>query len=226
MKILIIEDNSELRENMNSYLTQEGLLCELAESKSMAMDKLSSFAYDIILLDIMLPDGSGMDILSHIKSRGIKSGVLIISGKDSMDDKIQGLDFGADDYITKPFFLPELNARIKSIYRRKKFDGDNLIRFEEIIINPETREVKVNTNLIEFTRKEYELLVYFIANKNRVLTKQAIAEHLWGDFADSMDSHDFVYQHIKNLRKKITIAGGADYLSTIYGMGYKFSIEQ
>jgi len=226
MKILIIEDNSELRKNMESYLTQEGFLCELAESKSVAMDKLSSFDYDIILLDIMLPDGSGMDILSQIKARSIKSGVLIISGKDSMDDKIQGLDYGADDYITKPFFLPELNARIKSIYRRKKFDGDNLIRFEEISINPETREVKVKTNLLEFTRKEYELLVYFIANKNRVLTKQAIAEHLWGDFADSLDSHDFVYQHIKNLRKKITIAGGADYLSTIYGMGYKFSIEQ
>ncbi|MEQ6121967.1 response regulator transcription factor [Reichenbachiella sp. MALMAid0571] len=226
MKILIIEDNNELRENMESYLTQEGFLCELAESKSAAMDKLTSFLYDIILLDIMLPDGSGMDILSHIKSRGIKSGVLIISGKDSMDDKIQGLDYGADDYITKPFFLPELNARIKSIYRRKKFDGDNLIRFEEITINPETREAKVNMHLLEFTRKEYELLVYFIANKNRILTKQAIAEHLWGDFADSLDSHDFVYQHIKNLRKKITNAGGADYLSTIYGMGYKFSTEQ
>jgi DNA-binding response OmpR family regulator len=225
MKILIIEDNEDLGTNMQTYLVQGGFVCELAKNKFVALGKLSAFSYDIILLDIMLPDGSGLDILNHIKTNNIKSGVLIISAKDSMEDKIQGLDYGADDYITKPFFLPELNARIKSIYRRKKFDGENLIKFEEIEINPDTLRTKIGQKAIDLTRKEYELLVYFIANKNRVLTKQAIAEHLWGDFADSMDSHDFVYQHIKNLRKKITNSGGSDYLSTIYGMGYKFTSE-
>lgn len=225
MKILIIEDNEELGANMLTFLIEGGFICEIAKTKIEALEKLVSFKYDIILLDIMLPDGSGLDILERIKSKNIDSGVLIISAKDSMEDKIQGLDYGADDYITKPFFLPELNARIKSIYRRKKFDGDNLIKFEEIEINPDTLETKINKKSIDLTRKEYELLVYFIANKNRVLTKQAIAEHLWGDFADSMDSHDFVYQHIKNLRKKITNGGGSDYLSTIYGMGYKFKVE-
>ncbi|MEQ9287305.1 MAG: response regulator transcription factor [Cyclobacteriaceae bacterium] len=225
MKILIIEDNIELGKDMQAYLGKEGFVCESATSKMESIDKLAAFSYDIILLDIMLPDGSGMDILNHIKTRGIKSGVLIISAKNSLEDKIQGLDYGADDYITKPFFLPELNARIKSIYRRKNFDGDNYIGFEEIRINPETLETKVHDKPLELTRKEYELLVYFIANKNRILTKQAIAEHLWGDFADSLDSHDFVYQHIKNLRKKITNIGGSDYLSTVYGMGYKFSTK-
>lgn len=225
MKILIIEDNIELSNDMQAYLGKEGFVCESAVSKMEAIDKLAAFSYDIILLDIMLPDGSGMDILNHIKTRGIKSGVLIISAKNSLEDKIQGLDYGADDYITKPFFLPELNARIKSIYRRKNFDGDNYIGFEEIRINPETLETKIHDKHLELTRKEYELLVYFIANKNRILTKQAIAEHLWGDFADSLDSHDFVYQHIKNLRKKITNIGGSDYLSTVYGMGYKFSTK-
>ncbi|MFY0653659.1 MAG: response regulator transcription factor [Cyclobacteriaceae bacterium] len=223
MKILIIEDNNELRSNMMTYLTQEGVLCESAENKYKALEKLSAFEYDVILLDIMLPDGSGIDILSNIKSRNIKSGILIISAKNSMEDKIEGLDLGADDYITKPFFLPELNARIKSVFRRKNFDGDNLIRFEDIEINPDTFETKVNNQSLDLTRKEYELLVYFIANKNRILTKQSIAEHLWGDFVDSLDSHDFVYQHIKNLRRKITNSGGQDYLNTIYGMGYKFS---
>ncbi len=225
MKILIIEDNEELGANMLSFLIEGGFICEIAKTKTEALEKLVSFKYDIILLDIMLPDGSGLDILNRIKSKNIDSGVLIISAKDSMEDKILGLDYGADDYITKPFFLPELNARIKSVYRRKKFDGENLIKFEEIEINPDTFETKINKKSIDLTRKEYELLVYFIANKNRVLTKQAIAEHLWGDFADSLDSHDFVYQHIKNLRKKITNSGGSDYLSTIYGMGYKFKTE-
>lgn len=225
MKILIVEDNIELSNDMQAYLGKEGFVCESAASKLEAIDKLAAFSYDIILLDIMLPDGSGMDVLNHIKTRGIKSGILIISAKNSLEDKIQGLDYGADDYITKPFFLPELNARVKSIYRRKNFDGDNYIGFEEIRINPETLETKVHDKPLELTRKEYELLVYFIANKNRILTKQAIAEHLWGDFADSLDSHDFVYQHIKNLRKKITNIGGSDYLSTVYGMGYKFSTK-
>ncbi|WP_020526681.1 response regulator transcription factor [Flexithrix dorotheae] len=223
MKILIVEDNKDLSENIFNYLSKEGNSCTQVFSQSEAIDAIVSFPYEIVILDIMLPDGNGLDVLQSLKAEQKDSGVLIISAKNSLDDKLKGLDYGADDYITKPFHLPELNARLKAIYRRRHFDGSNEIIFNEIKINTDTFEVFVNdTNLI-LTRKEYELLIYFLANKNRVLTKQSIAEHLWGDHVDLYDSFDFVYQHIKNLRKKITQLDGRDYINTIYGMGYKFN---
>lgn len=223
MKILIVEDNKDLSENIFNYLSKEGNSCTQVFSQSEAIDAIVSFPYEIVILDIMLPDGNGLDVLQSLKAEQKDSGVLIISAKNSLDDKLKGLDYGADDYITKPFHLPELNARLKAIYRRRHFDGSNEIIFNEIKINTDTFEVSVNdTNLI-LTRKEYELLIYFLANKNRVLTKQSIAEHLWGDHVDLYDSFDFVYQHIKNLRKKITQLDGRDYINTIYGMGYKFN---
>jgi DNA-binding response OmpR family regulator len=190
-----------------------------------ALDKLSNFKYDIVLLDIMLPDGNGLDILDFIKQKEPETGVLIISAKNALDDKISGLELGADDYLTKPFHLSELNARLKAIYRRRKFSGQKEIEFEKIRINTETMETRVEEELVVLTLKEYELLLFFIANKKRVLTKQSIAEHLWGDNVDFLDSFDFVYQHIKNLRKKLTAAGTPDYIKTIYGMGYKFTSD-
>lgn len=223
MKVLVIEDNHELASNIMFYLTREGYVCELAENQYSAIDKLSSFQYDCIVLDIMLPDGNGLDILQHIKINRIKSGVLIISAKNSLDDKVHGLELGADDYLTKPFHLPELNARLKAIYRRKYLEGDHLVSFNEISINIDTMEASVNKTLLDLTRKEYSLLVYFITNQSRVLTRQTIAEHLWGDYADNLLNFDFVYQHVKNLRKKIIQAGGHDYIETVYGLGYKFN---
>ncbi|MCB0844387.1 MAG: response regulator transcription factor, partial [Bacteroidetes bacterium] len=178
---------------------------------------------EIMVLDIMLPDGNGLDLLKKWKEEKPETGVLIISAKNSLDDKLTGLDWGADDYLTKPFHLPELNARVKAIYRRRNFNGNNMVEFNEITINPDNVEVFVNDNLLSLTRKEYELLLYFLVNKNRVLTKQSIAEHLWGEQIDLYDSFDFVYQHIKNLRKKLTQAGGKDYITTVYGIGYKFN---
>ena len=225
MKLLIVEDSRELSESISAYLTKEGYVCEQAYTYFEAIDKLAAFRYDIVLLDIMLPDGNGMDVLLAVRDLPVRPGVLIISAKNALDDKVRGLDLGADDYLTKPFHMPELNARLKAIYRRRHFEGRNELVFNEIRINTDTLEVTVCGERLNLTRKEYELLLFFLANKNRVLTKQTIAEHLWGDHMDFSDNFDFVYQHIKNLRKKLTAAGGNDYLTNIYGVGYRFNTQ-
>lgn len=223
MKILIIEDNKELAQSMICYLEEEHYICECAHNYAEALDRLSFNTYDCMLLDIMLPDGNGLSLLNHIKTEKINSGVLIISAKDALDDKIRGLEKGADDYITKPFHLPELHARLRAVYRRKKMDGYNDVKFNEILLNTDTYEVFVHHKRLEVTQKEFELLLYFLVNKNRVLSKQSIANHLWGDYTDNLANFDFVYQHVKNLRKKIGAAKGNDYIETIYGLGYKFN---
>ncbi|MDC8106183.1 MULTISPECIES: response regulator transcription factor [Chryseobacterium] len=226
MKILIIEDNKELAHSMTYYLEEEHYICECAYNYNEALERLSFNTYDCLLLDIMLPDGNGLNLLNHIKSEKINSGILIISAKDALDDKIKGLEKGADDYITKPFHLPELHARLRAVYRRKKMDGYNDVRFNEILLNTDTFEVFIHENRLDVTQKEFELLLYFLVNKNRVLSKQSIANHLWGDHTDNLANFDFVYQHVKNLRKKIAIAQGNDYVETIYGLGYKFNASK
>lgn len=222
MKLLVVEDHEQLSENIRSYLTKEGYVCEVADTYRKATEKLYAYEYDIVALDLMLPDGHGLDLLRAIKENWPDICVLIISAKNALDDKIQGLNLGADDYLAKPFHLAELNARLKAIYRRKNQSGEDKIRFEEIELNTDTFEVTVADKLLDLTRKEFELIQYLVINQNRVLTKQSIAEHLWGDYMDTADSFDFVYQHIKNLRKKIAEAGGEDYIQTVYGVGYKF----
>ncbi len=223
MKILIVEDEIELLIAMSNFLIRENYICELAENFLKADEKLSIYEYDIILLDISLPDGNGLELLKIIKRYQVKAGVIIISAKDSLDDKISGLDKGADDYMTKPFQLSELNSRIKAVIRRRQFDGNNILKFNEISINTDSKEVSVNEQEINLTKKEYDLLLYFIINKNRVLTKEALAEHLWNDNIDLADNFDFIYTHLNNIRKKIKRTGGNDYIRTIYGMGYKFT---
>ena len=223
MKLLLIEDNRELANNIITYLKTEGNICEQALTYFEAVDKILIYEYDLIILDIMLPDGNGLDVLRELRDHHSNSGVLIISARNALEDKIDGLDLGADDYLTKPFDLSELNARIKAIYRRKNFNSNREITFNEIKVNIDSTDVYINDKPISLTQKEYELLIYFLSNKNRVITKQSIAEHLWGDQADMFDSFDFVYQHIKNLRKKIMEAGAVDYLDTVYGLGYKFN---
>ncbi len=223
MKILIIEDEIELLIGVSNYLTKENYICELADNFKNADTKLSVNEYDIILLDITLPDGNGLELLKTIKSHNLKAGVIIISAKNSTDDKIKGLDLGADDYMTKPFQLSELNSRIKAVIRRRHFDGNNTLIFNEIIINTDSKSITVNGIEVIFTKKEYDLLLYFFINRNRVLTKEALAEHLWDDNIDFADNFDFIYTHLNNIRKKIKLAGGTDYIKTIYGMGYKFT---
>ena len=222
MKILIVEDETELSESILSYLKSEGYLCEYALTYDSATDKISLYEYDIILVDLNLPDGNGIQIIKKLKESDFKGGIIITSARDTLDDRISGLHTGADDYLIKPFHLAELNARIKSLTRRVLFKGSNTISINEIEISPDAHEVYINGKLMELTRKEFDLLLFLVTNKEKVLSKESIAEHLWGDYMDSADSFDFVYAHIKNLRRKLSNEGVGKYLQTVYGVGYKF----
>lgn len=225
MKLLIIEDEISLLESMTEYLSNESFVCEQAADFFAANEKINIYNYDCIIADITLPGGSGLDLIKGFRKQNAQTGIIIISAKNSLDDKIIGLDLGADDYLTKPFHLSELNARIKSVIRRRNFKGEKEITAGCIKIIPGKFLVYINDELISLTKKEYDLLLYFISNQNWVLTKEVIAEHLCGDNADASDSLDFVYTHLKNLRKKILEKGGEDYIHTIYGIGYKFKIK-
>ena len=223
MKLLIIEDEIPLRDSMKQYLQAQGYLCETAADFKEALDKIDFYEYDCILVDIGLPYGNGLDIIKELKTIKSKAGIIIISARDSIHEKITGLQLGSDDYLTKPFHLSELNARIASIIRRRKFDGEEKVFFNEIEIDISAKAISVNKKNIELTQKEFELLIYFISNKGRVITKPALAQHIWGDHYDQASSYDFIYTHIKNLRKKLIEAGGGDYIKTMYGSGYKFT---
>ncbi len=224
MKILIIEDETELAKDISNYLSEENYLCEFATTFKQAISKIESYQYDCILLDIMLPDGNGMKILEELNKQNKQDGVIIISAKNALDDKIEGLKLGADDYITKPFHFSELAARIYSIIRRKQFTNSNTIQQNELEIDLLSKTVLVKNKIVILTKKEFDLLLYFIGNKNRVISKSTLAEHLSGDFADMLDNHDFVYAHIKNLKKKLNDAGCQSYLKTVYGTGYKWEM--
>ncbi len=221
MKILIIEDEKALSESIATYLKGEEYICEVAPDYKTALHKTELYEYDCILLDIGLPGGNGLEILKELRLNNKVDGVLVISAKNSIEDKVKGLTLGADDYLPKPFHLSELSARIAAIIRRRNFGGNNIIRFNEISIDTLAKNVTVNDQPLDLTRKEYALLLYFISNKKRVISKNAIAEHLWGD--ETEGNIDFIYTHIKNLRKKIQEAGCPDYIMSVYGMGYKFS---
>ncbi|WP_091153681.1 response regulator transcription factor [Mucilaginibacter pineti] len=223
MKLLIIEDEEGLRESIEEYFTEAGNICETAATYSAAVTKIELYRYDCILLDITLPGGNGISILKKLKASNYTDGVLIISAKNSLDDRLEGLDLGADDYLVKPFHLSELKARVSAIIRRKMYNGSNLLVFKEISIDLQARTLKVHDKPVKFTRKEFDLLIYFIANKGKVISKNAIAEHLWGDGIDIADNFDFIYSHIKNVRKKLMEAGANDYIQAAYGMGYKFT---
>lgn len=222
MKVLIIEDEKELSRSIVDYLSRENFLCEAVYTYGDAVEKINLYRYDCIIVDLTLPDGNGFLVIEELKRNGSETGIIIISARNSTDDKVTGLDIGADDYLTKPFHLPELNARIKSVIRRRSFGGAREIVFREIRVLPDNMEVFVNNLPVFLTRKEFDLLVFFLSNKDRVLTKETIAEHLWGDEMDLADSFDFIYTHIKNLRRKIVEQGGTDAIRTVYGAGYKY----
>ncbi|NOZ46707.1 MAG: response regulator transcription factor [Chlorobi bacterium] len=222
MKILIIEDEKPLSDSIKEYLEEEGHRCEAVYRHEQAVEKIELYEYDCIVVDINLPDGNGLDLIRLIKKRSIISGIIIISALNSLDNRIEGIEIGADHYLTKPFHLAELNVHLKSINRRIHFKGENQIILNEIKILPDEHKTFVNEKEIVLTKKEYELLLFFISNKNKVITKMGIAEYLWGDYMDEADSFDFIYTHIKNLRKKLLKKGCADYIQTVYGIGYKF----
>lgn len=226
MKLLVIEDEKELSKSICDYLGSENFICEAVYDFKTAIEKISLYEYECIVLDITLPDGNGLELLKELKTNHKQDGVVIISAKNSLDDKITGLKSGADDYLIKPFHLSELSARVAAIIRRKFFNGMPVISFDELDLNLEEKSVVVQNKTIDLTRKEYELLLYFISNKNKVISKGAIAEHLWGDDMDIVGNYDFIYTHIKNLRKKLVQSGCPDYIKSIYGMGYKFSMSK
>ena len=223
MKLLIIEDEKELAASIASYLKNENYTCEIASNFKQALEKIETSDYECIALDITLPGGSGMQLLKELKNNKKTDGVIIISAKNSIDDRINGLRLGADDYLVKPFHLSELAARINAIIRRKMYSGNNVIRFNEISIDTLAKEVRVKEDPVELTRKEYELLVYFLSNQRKVISKNALISHLWSQEMGTGESADIIYTHIKNLRKKLSEKGCGDYFRSLYGMGYKLT---
>ena len=226
MKLLIIEDNQELVSDIAGFLEENGFMTEIAATYQESEEKIELYNYDLVILDLGLPDGDGLELIPKIQEGHPETAILILTAKDGLDYKVKGLDWGADDYLTKPFHKAELNARIRSILRRRLSGSNSLLTMNELSIDLNAREVTVNNTLLKLTRKEYDLLLFFIYNKNRLLTKESIAEHLWGDHIDQADNFDFIYNHIKNLRRKISQAGGRDYIRSMYGMGYKFVMEE
>jgi DNA-binding response OmpR family regulator len=223
MKILIVEDEPALRDSIEKYLSYQGFICEAVRDLVSGIEKVRTYNYDCVIVDIGLPSGSGLDIVKELKGFEAKSGIIIISAKNSLEDKLTGLELGSDDYLTKPFHLSELNARINAILRRRNFGGSKVVTFNEIKLEPGAKQVMVDDKAVDLTDKEYQILEYFLANQRCVLTKAAIAEHIWGDEYEQVTHYDFIYSHIKNLRKKLIEAGSEDYIKTVYGSGYKFT---
>ncbi len=225
MKILIIEDEQDLLELILRYLKKEGYVCEVATTFMEGYKKINNYEYDCAIIDLNLPGGDGLKLVNILREDSTQTGILIVSARDTLDDRITGLDTGADDYLTKPFNLSELNARIKAVMRRKTNQFSQELNFGDLIINLDEHKVTACGNTLQLTKKEYNILLYLARNKARVVTKDSIAEHLWGDYMDGAVSYDFIYAHVKNLRKKLADNGCGNFLKTIYGIGYKFQVN-
>ena len=224
MKILIIEDEYKLLESIETFLLSENCLVEKATDFASAMDKVFVYEYDCILLDITLPGGNGLTILEEMKKKELVGNVIIISAKDSLEEKIRGLDLGADDYITKPFHLAELYARIKAVLRRKQLDGKETLLLGNVSLDFNLRSIHVEDQELKLNRKEFDIFSFFATNINRLITKETLAEHVWGDNIDSADSFDFIYAQVKNLRKKLKDFNADVSLDNVYGVGYKMTL--
>jgi DNA-binding response OmpR family regulator len=224
MKLLIVEDEASLLQSIQEYFTQEDFLCEGVATYAEAINKIDDFSYDCIILDINLPDGSGLKLLEYLRQNKKADGVVIISARGSLDDRITGLNLGADDYLAKPFHLSELNARVKALIRRKYAQGANVLEMGILQLDLLSRTVTCGKQALVLTKNEYDLLVYLLNNKNRVVSKQAIAEHIYGDQADNFPTFDFIYSHIKNLKKKLKDKGCDELIQSVYGLGYKLSL--
>ena len=225
MQILIVEDELPLMESMVSYLEMEGFKCEQATSYHAGLCSIDKHDYICMLIDLNLPDGDGLELVRLVRQNQSASGIIIISARNDLEERVKGLEVGADDYLVKPFHLSELVARIQSVARRTRTQGEEILKFGVIRVMPEERSCFVEDVQVELTRKEHELLLYLMANRNRVITKESIADFLWGEYGGGYGSYDFVYTHLKNLRRKLVDAGSPDYIQNIYGVGYKFTLE-
>jgi DNA-binding response OmpR family regulator len=221
-EVLIVEDESPLIQSITEYLSNSAVNCQVAQTYAEAVRKTAASKFDCVVIDIGLPDGSGIELLQHLRKKNYDAGIIIISARNSVEDKIEGLDKGADDFLSKPFHLSELNARINAVVRRKKTQGKSVLEFKEISAHPDSKDVFVNDQKVVLTNKEFELLIYFIANANKIITKEALGFALWKNNSD-MASGEIIYSHIKNLRKKLVDKGSKDYIHAVYGIGYKFS---
>jgi DNA-binding response OmpR family regulator len=226
MKILIIEDEPSLREIMSRVLRQEGYVVESAATYLEADSKVAGYSYDCILLDVMLPDGSGLDLLEHLRALGKRENVIIISARDSVEDKVTGLEFGADDYLPKPFHTAELLARVKSVLRRGRTAGELSINLGNVSLKPENRVVSIDGKELPLLKKEYDILFYFMQRPSHVIDKAVLAEAVWGDYADDSDNFQFVYAQIKNLRRKLVDAAATIEIVAVYGFGYKLVVKE
>jgi DNA-binding response OmpR family regulator len=226
MKLLVVEDELEMLHSIKAYLESESFICDIAQDFMEGSDRIATYKYDCVIVGINLPNGSGLDLIREVKETHPETGIIIISAKNSLDDKIKGLEEGSDDYLTKPFHLSELNARVKALIRRRTFGGSDVIQFtDEISADVKSSLAFVKGQELILTQKDFQLLIYLASGKNKVFTKEAIAEHLWGSNADQSDSFAFIYTHVKNLRRKIVEAGGTDPIKTVYGLGYKFDVR-
>lgn len=225
MKILIVEDEPSLQELIKETLEKERYLVECVSTFQSAIRKIEDYTYDCILLDIMLPGGDGLSILRSLKKKQKQDSVIIISAKDSLEDKITGLELGADDYLAKPFHLAELVARVRSVVRRKQHDGNIMIALGNVKIYPEDFKVTVDDNDLTLNRKEFDILFYFANRNNLLINKHTLAEAVWGDHIDQVDNFDFIYAQVKNLRKKLKESGANIEIKAVYGIGYKLIIE-
>jgi len=223
MQVLIVEDEAPLMESMVSYLDMEGFKCVQAVNYHEALCYIDQHDYMCMLIDLNLPDGDGLDLVKMARKDQVQAGIIIISARGDLEQRIRGLESGADDYLVKPFHLSELVARIQSVVRRTRTQGEEILELGAIRVLPENKQCFVNDQAVELTRKELDLLMYLMANRNRVITKEGIADYLWGEYGGGYGSYDFVYTHLKNLRRKLSDAGCPDYLQNIYGVGYKFS---
>ena len=225
MKILIVEDDQDLREITTRSLEKERYVVSQAPDYRTALQKVEDYDYDCILLDIMLPDGNGLDLLKELQALGKRTNVIILSAKDSLEDKVAGLDLGADDYLPKPYHLAELHARLKSLFRRSQREGEHKIQLGNIELFPDQFRVLIAGKQVELNRKEYDILYYFMPRPGRLVNKNTLAESVWGDHIDQVDNFDFIYAQIKNLRKRLKDAGATPELKAVYGFGYKFVVE-
>ncbi|HOF54993.1 MAG TPA: response regulator transcription factor [Prolixibacteraceae bacterium] len=226
MKILVIEDHPGLLSAIVEALEAEKFLCERAADFGTAEEKIHLYRYDLIIVDINLPGGSGLEIIREVKRLGGETGIIVVSARDALDNKIEGLELGADDYVTKPFDMAELVARVKALVRRRNFGGQSVVTQGDFSIDTQSREVTAAGRKIDLTRSEYDILLFLFSNAGRVISRESLAEHIWGDHMDLADSFDFIYSHIKNLRKKITTAGATDPIRAVYGIGYKYEISR